>query len=115
MSVSVRQTGSLFWNGTRFRLFAEAPFRKPFDKPETITVSSRAGSVGPCPGDDRIYVVDPIGKQLACGLAENLRGDPFYLMPPWPGSSFSEQVRNSMFCKDHKVEKSNGRQPSNYL
>jgi hypothetical protein len=74
--------------GTRFRLFAQAPFLTPFREPETIVVSSPAGSVGPGPGDDRMYVVDPIGKKLAYGLAENLRGDPLYLMPPWPGDMF---------------------------
>jgi len=35
-----------------------------------------------------MYVVDPIGKSLAYGLAENWRGDPLYLMPPWQGDSF---------------------------
>lgn len=87
-SVAVGGEGSRSGNGTRFRLFAQAPFLKPFRKPETVIVSSPAGSVGPGPGDDRMYVVDPIGKQLAYGLAENLRGDPLYLMPPWPGDSF---------------------------
>jgi hypothetical protein len=81
MSVSVREAGSPFWNATRFRLFAQAPFLKPFDRPETITVSSPAGSVRPGPGHDRMYVVDPIGKQLTRGLTENLRDDPLYLMP----------------------------------
>lgn len=75
-------------NGTRFRLFAQAPFLKPFGQPETVVVSSLAGSVGPGPGDERMYVVDPVGKDLAYGLAENLRGDPLYLLPPWPGDVF---------------------------
>ena len=86
--MAVGGEGSRSANGTRFRLFAQAPFLKPFRKPETVIVSSPAGSVGPGPGDDRMYVVDPIGKQLAYGLAENLRGDPLYLMPPWPGDTF---------------------------
>ncbi|MEW9805361.1 hypothetical protein ABUE31_05100 [Mesorhizobium sp. ZMM04-5] len=51
-------------------------------------MSSPAGTVGPGPGDERMYVVDPIGKGFAYGLAENLRGDPLYLMPPWPGDVY---------------------------
>ena len=75
-------------NGTRFRLFAQAPFLMPFRKPETVVVSSSAGTIGPGPGDDRMYVVDPIGKPLAYGLVKNLRGDQLYLLPPWPGDIF---------------------------
>ncbi|MBX3581124.1 MAG: hypothetical protein KF810_04415 [Rhizobiaceae bacterium] len=86
--MAVGGEGTVFQDGTRFRLFAQAPFLKPFRKPETVFVSSPAGSVGPGPGDYRMYVVDPIGKQLAYGLAEDFRGDPIYLMPPWPGDRF---------------------------
>jgi hypothetical protein len=74
--------------GTRFRLFAQAPFLKPFRQPETVLVSSPAGSVGPGPSDERMYVIDPVGKPLAYGLAENLRGDTLYLLPPWRGRVF---------------------------
>jgi len=35
-----------------------------------------------------MYVVDPIGKKMAYGLAETARGDPLYLLPPWPGDFF---------------------------
>ena len=38
-------------------------------QPETVFVSSPAGSVGPGPADERMYVIDPIGKRLAYGLA----------------------------------------------
>ncbi|WP_198021774.1 hypothetical protein [Mesorhizobium sp. WSM3224] len=79
---------SVFENGTRFRLFAQAPILKAFHRPETVIVSSPAGSVGPGPGDDHMYVIDPIGKAFAYGLAQNLRGDPLYLMPPWRGDVF---------------------------
>lgn len=82
------EEGSAFRNGTRFRLFAQAPFLKAFRRPEIVLVSSPAGSVGPGPGDGRMYVVDPIGKAFAYGLAENVRGDPLYLMPPWRGGVF---------------------------
>ena len=79
---------SVVGNGTRFRLFAQAPFATPFRKPETVVVSSPAGTVGPGPGDARMYVVEPVDKSLAYGLAENLRGEPLYLLPPWQGRCF---------------------------
>ena len=44
-----------------------APIPQPafldgFHEPETVVVSSPAGSLGPGPSDDRMYVVDAIGK-----------------------------------------------------
>lgn len=86
--MAFRGEGCVVKNGTRFRLFAQAPFLTPFRKPETVIVSSPAGSIGPGPSNDRMYVVDPIGKPLAYGLVENLRGDPLYLLPPWRGDIF---------------------------
>ena len=88
-------------DGTRFRLFAQAPFLKPFRQPETVTVSCPAGSVGPGPGDERMYVVDPVGKELAYGLAEGLRGDQLYLMPPWPGRVFAPAEPDEAGHFDH--------------
>lgn len=74
--------------GTRFRLFAQPPFLKPSQEPETIWVSSPVGTVGPGPADERMYVIDPIGKRLAYGVAEDRRGATAYLMPPWLGQTF---------------------------
>ena len=71
--------------GTRFRLFPQAPFLKPFGKPETVVVSPRAGTVGPGPSDERMYVIDPIGKDLSYGKAKDRFGEAIYLVPPWPG------------------------------
>ena len=48
--------------GTRFKLFPQAPFGGHV-KPETVLVSSPAGSLEPGPADERMYVVDPIGKR----------------------------------------------------
>ena len=83
-----RGNGTGAKSGTRFRLFAQAPFLKPLREPETIWVSSPAGSVGPGPADDRMYVIDPINKQTAYGLAEDRFGNKAYLLPPWSGSAF---------------------------
>jgi hypothetical protein len=74
--------------GTRFRLFAQAPFLHPGQEPETVWVSSPAGTVGPGPSDRRMYVIDPVGKQIPYGDAENIFGNLAFLLPPWLGPVF---------------------------
>lgn len=69
--------------GTRFRLFAQPDFAS-----EIVTVSSPAGSVGPGPADSRMYVIDPIGKHIPYGLAEDYFHGIAYLLPPWSGKIF---------------------------
>ncbi|NJO36737.1 MAG: hypothetical protein HC871_02795 [Rhizobiales bacterium] len=48
--------------GTRVRLFGQSHHIDGFEEPEVVWLSPPAGSVGPGPSDDRMYVVDPIGK-----------------------------------------------------
>lgn len=48
--------------GTRVRLFPQAPFLTGFSEPEIVWLSPPAGSIAPGPADDRMYVVDAIGK-----------------------------------------------------
>jgi len=48
--------------GTRVRLFPQAPFLSGFTEPEIIWLSPPAGSVGPGPADDRMYVIDAVDK-----------------------------------------------------
>lgn len=93
--------GMLASTGTRFRLFPQAPFLAPFQIPETVTVSSPAGTVGPGPADARMYVIDPIGKPMAYGLAEDRRGNPTYLLPPWPGPIFPPAMPDANGHFDH--------------
>lgn len=50
-------------NGTRFRLYAQSPVLEGFETPETVWVSSPAGSLGPGPSDGRMYTVQPVGKK----------------------------------------------------
>ncbi|MDH3316025.1 MAG: hypothetical protein OER43_09700 [Gammaproteobacteria bacterium] len=63
-------------SGTRVRLFAQSHYMQAFREPEIVWLAPPAGSVGPGPSDDRMYVVDPIGKE-----------DPyeFPFLPPWGG------------------------------
>ncbi|MGH6931640.1 MAG: hypothetical protein ACREEE_04320 [Dongiaceae bacterium] len=48
--------------GTRFLLFPQAPSLSGYGEPERVWVSPPAGTIGPGPSDDRMYVVDPIEK-----------------------------------------------------
>jgi hypothetical protein len=65
--------------GTRFQLFAQFPTIAPYVKPETVWVSSQAGSLRPGPQDGRMQVIDAIDKRPY----DELFG------PPWTGPSHS--------------------------
>ena len=69
--------------GTRFRLFPQSPEVDDDKKPETVYVSSPAGSLLPGPADERMYTVFPIGKQTHYGMHENENGEPLLFLPPW--------------------------------
>lgn len=71
--------------GTRFKLFPQPPFLENFEEPETVYISSPAGTVGPGPSDERMYVVDPIGKWPAYGMQTGPGGVPYMYLPPWDG------------------------------
>jgi hypothetical protein len=71
--------------GTRFRLFPQPPFLDHYRTPVTVRVSPPAGSVGPGPADDRMYVVAPIGKRRPYGIAVGPYGSPFLYLPAWDG------------------------------
>jgi hypothetical protein len=73
--------------GTRFRLFPQPPFLKHYRNPVTVCLSPRVGSVGPGPADDRMYVVEPIGKQRPYGIVPGPRGSAFLYLPTWDGPS----------------------------
>ena len=57
--MSVELDARLRRYGTRFRLFPQPRFLEPFGEPEIVWVSSVAGTLGPGPSDDRMYVVQP--------------------------------------------------------
>jgi len=71
--------------GTRFRLFPQAPWLAAFSEPETVWVSTPAGSVLPGPADGRMYVVDALGKRRSYGVKQGPSGDEFLYLPPWDG------------------------------
>ena len=63
ISANGHRRRGLTLRGTRFRLFPQAPILATIQEPETVWVSLPAGSVRPGPADDRMYVIDAIGKE----------------------------------------------------
>jgi len=62
--------------GTRFRLYPQPPVLESIHGPETVWIAHPPGSIGPGPSDNRMYVVDAVGKD---------RYYDFPFMPPWRG------------------------------
>ncbi len=81
--------------GARFRVFPQAPFLEPGRAPETIIVSPPAGSIGPGPSDQRMYVIDPVGKEQPYGPRLGSDGRPYLALPPWPGDVFPPAIPNA--------------------
>ena len=79
-------------HGTRVRLFGQSPYVVGFENPEVVWLSPPAGSVMPGPADDRMYVVDPVGK-----------ADPyeFPYLPPYQGPARSPVVPDADGHFDH--------------
>ena len=71
--------------GVRFRLFPKPPSVHPEWPPETVSVSSPPGSIGPGPSDDRMRLIDPIGKRFVYGVNPGPLGTPHLELPPWRG------------------------------
>ncbi|WP_416066951.1 hypothetical protein ACK9YZ_28505 [Rhizobium sp. ZK1] len=71
--------------GTRFRLFVQPPFEDARARPEIVEVSSPSGSLTAGPADDRMFVVEPVGKVGPYGVNRGPLGTPFMYLPPWTG------------------------------
>ena len=76
-------------SGTRFRLFPQAPSVDDDGEPETVYISSPAGSLGPGPQDDRMYAVNTIDKPVHYGMHTNDTGEPYLFLPPWQGDIYT--------------------------
>ena len=48
--------------GTRFRVYPQPSVRADTGEPETVWIARAPGSIGPGPSDERMYVVDALGK-----------------------------------------------------
>jgi hypothetical protein len=71
--------------GTRFRLFPKPAFVHPDRPPEIVHIATPPGLIGPGPSDDRLYVVNPVGKRRTYGINRGPFGTPFLDLPPWRG------------------------------
>lgn len=71
--------------GTRFRIFVQPPFGDAGAVPEIVTVSSLPGTIGAGPSDDRMFVVEPVGKKWPYGMNRAPLGTPFIYLPQWSG------------------------------
>ena len=72
-------------SGTRFKLYPQPGFLENFGEPETVHISSPAGSIGPGPSDQRIYTVYPVGKPTPYGIDPSPQQRPNISLPPWRG------------------------------
>jgi len=76
-------------SGTRFRVFAQSPVLAEFREPETITVSSPLGTVGPGPSDARMYALMPEQKPpYGASDLPPFRGRTRAAVLPGPGGHF---------------------------
>jgi len=76
ISAKTHRRRGLEARGTRFLLYPQPPILAPTQAPETVWVSPPAGSIEPGPADDRMYVIDAIGKD---------RHYEFPYLPPYRG------------------------------
>lgn len=87
--------------GTRFRLFPELPSVSEQGEPETVFVSTPAGSVLAGPMDARMYVIDPIGKDRPYGFYPARNGGVIHFKPPWQGAAENPAEPDSDGHFDH--------------
>ncbi len=71
--------------GTKFKIFPQSPSADRREEPITVWVSPPAGSIGPGPADDRLYVVDPVDKERVYGINYGPSGSSYLYLPPWDG------------------------------
>ena len=77
--------GQCCGGGVRFRLFPKPPYVHPEWPPETISVSSPPGSIGPGPADDRMRLIVPVDKRYSYGVNAGPLGTPKLDLPPFRG------------------------------
>ena len=91
--------------GTLFRIFPQTPTHEHSLPAEVVEVSPPAGSLGPGPSDDTMYVIFPVDKDLEYGMHEDHHGHPFVYLPPWDGMVYeqAEPDQDGHFLHYHDV------------
>jgi hypothetical protein len=77
--------GQCCGGGVRFRLFPKPPYAHPEWPPETVSVSSSPGSIGPGPADERMRLIFPVDKRYCYGVNAGPLGTPKLDLPPFRG------------------------------
>jgi hypothetical protein len=90
--------------GVRFRLYPKPPYVHPEWPPETVCVSEPPGAIGPGPSDDRMHLVNPVGKRLPYGVNPGPLGTPFLHLPPWNGPVLRPVLPDADGHFDHLAE-----------
>ena len=72
--------------GTLFRIFPQTATDNVSMPAEIVEVSSPAGTVGPGPSDDRMFVIFPLDKPKEYGMHKDELGQPYVFLPPWSGA-----------------------------
>jgi hypothetical protein len=72
--------------GTLFRIFPQTSIDAVSMPAQVVEVSSPAGTVGPGPSDNRMFVIFPVDKSMEYGMHEDDHGSPFVFLPPWHGA-----------------------------
>ena len=72
--------------GTLFRIFPQTATDNVSMPAEIVEVSSPAGTVGPRPSDDRMFVIFPLDKPKEYGMHKDELGQPHVFLPPWRGA-----------------------------
>lgn len=78
--------------GTLFRLLPQTPTGESSMPAQIIEISAPAGSVGPGPSDDRMYVIFPKHKPREYGMHKDDNGDPYVYLPPWDGPVYEPAI-----------------------
>ncbi len=78
--------------GTLFRIFPQSQTGEGSLPAQIVEVSSPLGSVGPGPGDDRMYVIFPVDKPREYGMHEDENGYPYVYLPPWDGPVYEPAI-----------------------
>ncbi len=87
--------------GTRFKLYPQPRFVEGYQEPETVYVSSPAGSLLPGPSDHRMYTLYPIGKPGPYGINPDPGDSSKVLSPPWTGACHPPAMPNEEGHFDH--------------
>jgi len=90
--------------GVRFRLYPKPPYAHPDWPPETVCVCEPPGAIGPGPSDERMFLINPVGRFFAYGVNPGPLGTPHLQMPPWKGATLAPVAPDAEGHFDHIPE-----------